>query len=137
MSQEGKKDNQRQQPPETLTVHTATIQTAKSVQVNQSSDRETEEQLLPQCQQTAKQQSLTQRGCCLHGDPITGHFGSLVTLNNATLNNATLIMFPYIAHIIGIYCILYHLLHFAYAARLAIYLYVHILTHPVRFVCIK
>jgi hypothetical protein len=42
--------------------------------------------------------------------------GSLVTLNNAPLNNATLIMFTYPTLLTCIYCILYHLLHLAYAA---------------------
>jgi hypothetical protein len=106
MSQEGQKDHQGQHPPEPLLVHTATIQKVRSVQVHQNWDRETEKQLPSQGHQTAKQQSLTQRGCCLHWDPITG---SLVTLNNVYIS--------YITHIICIYCIFYHLLHLAYAAR--------------------
>ena len=60
MSQEG------QDPPEHLPVHTAIIQKARSVQVHQSWNREIEKQLLSQGHQTAKLQSLTQRGCCLH-----------------------------------------------------------------------
>ena len=58
MSQEGQKDHQGQQPPEPLPVHPAIIQKAKSVQVRQSWDRETEKQLLSQGLQTLKQQSL-------------------------------------------------------------------------------
>ena len=54
MSQEGQKDYQGQQPPEPLTVHPAIIQKARSVQVHQSWDRETEKQLLSQFHQTAK-----------------------------------------------------------------------------------
>ena len=45
MSQEGQKDHQGQQPPEPLPVHPAIIQKARSVQVHQSWDRETEKQL--------------------------------------------------------------------------------------------
>ena len=40
------KDHQGQQPPETLPVHPAITQKARSVQVHQSWDRETEKQLL-------------------------------------------------------------------------------------------
>ena len=66
MSQEGQKDHQGQQPPEPLPVHPTTIQKARSVQVYQNWDRETEKQLFSQGHQTAKQPSLTQRGFCLH-----------------------------------------------------------------------
>uniref|UniRef100_A0A4W5L9F2 Chromodomain helicase DNA binding protein 7 n=1 Tax=Hucho hucho TaxID=62062 RepID=A0A4W5L9F2_9TELE len=52
MSQEGQEDHQGQQPPEPLPVHPAIIQKARSVQVHQSWDRETEKQLLPQGHQT-------------------------------------------------------------------------------------
>jgi hypothetical protein len=79
MSQEGQKDYQGQQPPEPLPVHTAIIQKARSVQLHQSWDREIEKQLPSQGHQTAKQQSLTQRGCCLHWEPITEHFNNLIT----------------------------------------------------------
>jgi hypothetical protein len=48
MSQEGQKDHQGQQPPEPLPVYPAIIQKARSVQVHQSWDRETEKQLLTQ-----------------------------------------------------------------------------------------
>jgi hypothetical protein len=48
MSQEGQKDHQGQQPPEPLPVHHAVIQNARSVQVHQSGDRETEKPLLSQ-----------------------------------------------------------------------------------------
>jgi hypothetical protein len=45
MSQEGQKDHQGQPPPEPLPVHPITIQKARSVQVYQNWDRETEKQL--------------------------------------------------------------------------------------------
>jgi hypothetical protein len=45
MSQEGQKDK-GQQPPEPLPIHPAIIQKARSVQVHQSWNRETEKQLL-------------------------------------------------------------------------------------------
>ena len=66
MSQEGQKDNQGQQPPEPLPVHTAIIQKVRSVQVHKRWDREIEKQPISQGHQTAKKQSLTQRDCCLH-----------------------------------------------------------------------
>ena len=66
MLQEGHKDHQGHQPPEPLPVHPAIIQKARSVQVHQSWDRETEKQLLSQGHQTVKQQSLTLSGCCQH-----------------------------------------------------------------------
>jgi hypothetical protein len=59
MSQEGQKDHQGQQPPEPLPVHPAIIQKARSVQVHQSWDRETEKQLLSQGHPIIKQPSLT------------------------------------------------------------------------------
>ena len=68
MSQEGHKDHQGQQPPEPLPVHPAIIQKARSVQVHQSWDRETEKQLLSQGHQTVKQPPLTLSGCCQHTD---------------------------------------------------------------------
>uniref|UniRef100_A0A4W5JWH6 Alkylated DNA repair protein AlkB homologue 8 N-terminal domain-containing protein n=1 Tax=Hucho hucho TaxID=62062 RepID=A0A4W5JWH6_9TELE len=68
MSQEGQKDHQGQQPPEPLPVHPAIIQKARSVQVHQSWDRETEKQLLSRGHQTVKQPSLTLSGCCQHTD---------------------------------------------------------------------
>uniref|UniRef100_A0A8C7DCX0 Uncharacterized protein n=1 Tax=Oncorhynchus kisutch TaxID=8019 RepID=A0A8C7DCX0_ONCKI len=52
MLQEGHKDHQGHQPPEPLPVHPAIIQKARSVQVHQSWDRETEKQLLSQGHQT-------------------------------------------------------------------------------------
>ena len=48
MSQVGQKDHQGHQPPEPLPVHPVIIQKARSVQVHQSWDRETEKQLLSQ-----------------------------------------------------------------------------------------
>ncbi|KAK6299719.1 hypothetical protein J4Q44_G00297520, partial [Coregonus suidteri] len=85
MSQEGQKDNQGQLPPEPLPVHPAIIQKARSVQVHQSWDRETEKQLLSQGHQTVKQPSLAQRRCCLHTDlKITGHFNKW---NTSHFNN--------------------------------------------------
>jgi hypothetical protein len=54
MSQEGQKDHQGQQPPKPLPVHIATIQKARSAQVHQSWDRETEKQNLSKGQQTVK-----------------------------------------------------------------------------------
>jgi hypothetical protein len=68
MSQEGQKDHQGQQPPELLPVHPAIIQKARSVQVHQSWDRETEKHLLSQGQQTVKQPPLTLSGCFQHID---------------------------------------------------------------------
>jgi hypothetical protein len=67
--------------------------------------------------------------------------GSLVTLNNATLNNATLIMFTYLTLLISyiyIYCILYHLLHLAYAARpLLIHVFICTYSHsPLLYLCV-
>ena len=52
MLQKGQKDHQGQQPPEPLPVYPAIIQKARSVQVHQSRDRETEKQLLSQGHQT-------------------------------------------------------------------------------------
>jgi hypothetical protein len=49
-----------------LPVHPTIIQKARSVQVHQSWDRETEKQLLSQGHQTVKQPSLTLSGCCQH-----------------------------------------------------------------------
>jgi hypothetical protein len=116
ISQECQKDHQGQQPPEPLPVHTTIIQKARSVQVYQSWDREIEKQLLSQGHQTAKQQSLAQRGCCLHWDQITGHFNKLITsqFKQCHFNN---VYISYITYITCIHCILYHLLHLAYAAR--------------------
>ena len=54
MSQEVQKDHQGHQKPEPRPVHQAIIQKAKSVQVHQSWDRETEKQLLPQDRQIVK-----------------------------------------------------------------------------------
>jgi hypothetical protein len=68
MSQEGKKDHQGQQPPEPLPVHPAIIQKARSIQLHQSWDRETEKQLLSQGSQTVNQPSLTLSCCCQHTD---------------------------------------------------------------------
>ena len=68
MSQERHKDHQGQQPPEPLPVHPAILQKARSVQVHQSRDRETEKQLLSQGLQTVKQPPLTLSGCCQHTD---------------------------------------------------------------------
>ena len=84
MSQEGQKD-QGQQPPEPMPAQPATIQKARSVQVHQSWDRETEIQLISQGHQTVKQPSLAQRGCCLHTD-----LNSLATLINGTLVTLTM-----------------------------------------------
>ena len=61
-------DHQGLQPPEPLPVHPAIIQKARSVQMHQSWDRETEKQLLSQGHQTVKQPSLTLSGCCQHID---------------------------------------------------------------------
>jgi hypothetical protein len=49
-------------------VHPAIIQKARSVQVHQRGDQETEKQLLSQGHQTVKQPSLTLSGCCQHND---------------------------------------------------------------------
>jgi hypothetical protein len=48
MSQEGHRDHQGHQPPVPLPVHPAIIPKARSVQLHQSWDRETEKQLLSQ-----------------------------------------------------------------------------------------
>ena len=112
------KDHQGQQPPESLPVHPAIIQKAKSVQVHQSRDRETEKQLLSQGHQTVKQPPLTLSGCYQHTDstPINLKMKkwmknvSLATLNYATLYN---VYIPYITHLICIDCTPYHLLHLA------------------------
>ena len=94
MSQEGKNDTKRQQPPDQLPVHTATIQQVRSVQAHQNRDQETEVQLLSQGHQTAKQQSLTQRGCCLHWNPVTGHLKKWIT-SQCHFNNVDI---SYITH---------------------------------------
>ena len=52
MSQECQKDHHGQQPPEPRPVHPAIIQKAKSVQLHQSWDQETEKQLLSQGHET-------------------------------------------------------------------------------------
>ena len=62
------KDHQGQQPSEPLPFHPAVIQKARSVQVHQSWDRESEKQLLSQGHQTVKQPPLTLSGCCQHTD---------------------------------------------------------------------
>ena len=72
--QEGQKDHQGQQPPEPLTVHPAIIQKARSVQVHQSRDRETEKQLLSQGHQTVIQPPLILGGCCQHTDSTPATF---------------------------------------------------------------
>jgi hypothetical protein len=82
----------------------------RSVQVHQSWGWETEKQLLSQGHQTAKQPSLTQRGCCLHWGPITGHFNTWITGHfiQCTINNATLIMFTYLTILIShVYTVFY------------------------------
>jgi hypothetical protein len=133
MSQEVQKDHQGHQPPEPLPVHTATIQKARSVQVHQSWDRETEKQLLSQGHQTAKQPSLTQR---LLPTLATLINGSLVTLYNATQNNVTLIMFTYLTLLIShentVFYTICCTLSMPLSHRASIYLYVHFLIHPFR-----
>ena len=128
MSQGGQQDNQGQQPPEPLPVHTATIQKARSVQMHQSGDRETEKTLIFQGHQTAKQLSLTQRGCCLQRD-------SLVTLNNATL-----IMFTYptllISYVYTVLYTIYCILPMPFGHHSFIYFYVHIRIHSFTLVCV-
>jgi hypothetical protein len=59
MSQEGQKDPQGQ-PPEPLPVHPSTTQEARSVQMHQSWDRETEAIFQSQGHQTVEQPPLTQ-----------------------------------------------------------------------------
>ena len=118
MSQRGHK-YQGQQPPEPLPVHRATIQKVRSVQLHLSWDRETEKQLISQGHQTVKQQSLTQKGCCLHGVSVV------------TLNNGTLIMFTYLTLLISyVYTAsytIYYILPMMLGHPSSIYLYVHIL----------
>ena len=60
------KDNNH--PSEPLPVHPAIIQKVRSVQVHQSWDQETKNQLLSQGHQTVKQPSPTLSGCCQHTD---------------------------------------------------------------------
>ena len=112
MSQKG----QGQQPPEALPVHPAIIQKARSVQVHQSWDQETEKQLLSQGHQTAKQQSLTQKAAAYIQTHITGHFNKWITshFKQCHFNNVNI---SFITHLIWIYYTLYHLLHLAYVAR--------------------
>ena len=85
MSQEGQKDHQGHQPPDPRPVHPAIIQKARSVQVHQSWDRETEKQLLSQGHPTVKWPSLASynsitQHCTLeaadyvHRHGMTGHF---------------------------------------------------------------
>ena len=95
MSQECHKDYQGHQPPEPLPVHPAIIQKARSVQVHQSRDRETEKQLLPQGHQTVKQPSLAHQRLL----PTDIDYESLATFRSGSL--ATLIMFPYLALLIS------------------------------------
>ena len=64
--------------------------------------------------------------------------GSLVTLNDATLNTATnYVYISYITHITCIYCILQHLLHVAYTARtLLIHSYMYIFSFTPLDLCV-
>jgi hypothetical protein len=143
MSQEGQKDNQGHQPPEPRPVHPATIQKARSVQVHQSWDRETEKQVLSQGHQTVKYPSqgdyhpVTQPCTleeaaiqCVHSHGITGHF------NNGTL--VTLIMLTHcFTHLICIYCIQLYFLSVPLWRCLVKYLYISQFNYfPFRFVCI-
>ena len=60
--------------------------------------------------------------------------GSRVTLYNATLNNATLLMFTYlillISHVYTVFYNIYSTLPMPLGHRSSVYLYVHILIHP-------
>ena len=75
------KRSSRQQPPEPLPDQLTTIQKARSVQVHQSWDQETEKQFLSQGHQTVKQPSLTLSGFCQHTDSISSHFNIDFFLN--------------------------------------------------------
>ena len=67
-------------PPSQLPIHTATTQKARSVQVHQSWDRETEKQFLSQGHQTAKQQSLLLAAAYIETQSLATLInGSLVT----------------------------------------------------------
>ena len=94
MSQEGRKDPQGQQP---LPVHPAIIQKTRSVQVHQSWDRETEKQLLSQGHTATN----TERLLPSYRLEIIGHFNKWISSH---FNNATLIMFTYLALLIS-YCL--------------------------------
>jgi hypothetical protein len=67
--------------------------------------------------------------------------GSLVTLNDDTLNNGTWIMFAYltllISYVYAVFYTIYSTLSMPLSHRSSIYLYVHILIPPFRFVCIR
>jgi hypothetical protein len=125
--------DQGQQPHKPLPVHPAIHQKARSVQVQQSWDRETEKQLLSQGHQTVKQPPLTE--WLLSTDSNLLPFlklsnlkvVSLVTLNNTISIN---VYIPYITHLICVYTI-YCILPTAIAHP-----YVHTLNHPFTFVCV-
>ena len=131
MSQEGHKDNQGPQPPEPLPDHPPIIQKARSVQVHQSWDRETEKQLLSQGHQTVKQPPLTNIEWLLPTHWLnSSHFNNgkidVINVSLATLTIPLCLQ----THLICIYCTQYHLLYLAYAAlyhHSFIYLYVHII----------
>ena len=67
--------------------------------------------------------------------------GSVFTLYNATLNNATLIIISYFTLLIShVYTVFYSIdctLPMPLCHRSSIYLHEHILIHPFRFVCIR
>ena len=99
------------QHPISLPVHPIIIQKARSVQLHQSWDRDTEKQLQSQGHQTVKQPSLTE---WLLPTYRLKYLATLIKLSLVTLNNATLIMSTYptllnsylITIIYTIYCIL-------------------------------
>uniref|UniRef100_A0A8C8C8U8 Integrin alpha-2 domain-containing protein n=1 Tax=Oncorhynchus tshawytscha TaxID=74940 RepID=A0A8C8C8U8_ONCTS len=84
---EGHKDHQGHQPPEPLPVHPAVIQKARSVQVHQSWDRETEKQLLSQGHQTDC--LLGSAHCVLFQCPLLSFSGSAVLKIQGRLWNST------------------------------------------------
>ena len=131
MSQEGQKDHQGHQPSEPLPVHPAIIQKARSVQVHQSWDRETEKQLLSQGHHTVKQPLLL-----TYRLEIIGHFNKWITRH---------VYISCITHLICIYCVLYHLLHLLYnllhaaqSSRIHIFICIYSYSIPLlRCVCIR
>ena len=122
MSQEGQKDHQGQ-PPEPLPVHPATIQKARSVQVHQSWDRETEKLFLSQGHQPVKQSSLTQRLLPTYRLEIIGHFNKWITSH---FNNVTLIMFTYLALLISYAYTVFYTIYCIYCRSIIAHPYIYI-----------
>ena len=109
-------------------VATGVQRTQRPTQTTCPPGQRDKKQIISQGHQTVRQQSLTQRGCCLHTD-----LKSLATLINGTLvfNNATLIMFTYLALLISyvstVFYTIYCILSMSLCYCSSIYLYVYIL----------